>query len=349
MTDWASKAITAALDAHHPDPAEFERQMKLESRNYDEDVIYCRFVNSAGARGIAQLMPQFHPLDVACDPERALPYAANLMVSNLNVAHGDHVFALSYYNAGQGATTRGLAGTLPGWPYAETVKYVSIILQISLDEARRRLTGMPATVPIKLSEVLTKGRSRNGDPYVWGGKLPPSTDCSGFVSWCYNGQVPSFTDAIFDATQRVAVPAPGDIVLYNYYDADQPGVQFPHVALYLDDNTVLDNRSPEGVGVHPQLSRANHTRYYRRLAGVEVDTLSPIPDVPPVPLPTPAPADPRDAQIVTLKAQLDTALTLVGEAYNGDGSVRKALANIRGEIVSLESFLERSATKKGAA
>jgi hypothetical protein len=186
------------------------------------------------------------------------------------------------------------------------VHYVSAILDITIAEAARRLTGKGAVSDnVKLSEVLARARSRIGDPYVWGGKLPPNTDCSGFVAWAYNGKVRSFTDHISDDTVRVDGKdiAPGDIVLYQYADPDQPGVTFPHVALYLSDTEVLDNRYGLGVGVHPQLSRAKATRYYRRLPGVIVDSLTPVAPVTPVQPVVDA------ATLSTIKKTIDDALT----------------------------------------
>lgn len=136
-----------------------------------------------------------------------------------------------------------------------------------------------STVAIKLSEVLARGRSRTGDPYVWDGEVPGAFDCSGFVKYCYNGTLTSFTDTIFGETQRVdgTLVAPGDIVLYEYADTSQPGVRFPHVALYLTDTTVLDARWPMGVGEHEQLARSKATRYYRRAPGVVADTVGGTP------------------------------------------------------------------------
>lgn len=130
----------AAARASGIDEDTFVRQITQES-GWDSDVVHCRQVSSAGAQGIAQIVARFHPTVNPCDPNAALTYAANLMKGNLAASNGDWAIALSRYNAGPGATTQGLSGTLPGWPYAETVRYVSTILQISEDDARRRLTG----------------------------------------------------------------------------------------------------------------------------------------------------------------------------------------------------------------
>lgn len=125
----------------------FVRQITQES-GWASDVIHCQRVSSAGAQGIAQIVARFHPTVNPCDPVAALEYAAQLMRNHLAVWDGDWALALSAYNAGPGATAQGVRGTLDGWPYAETVNYVSTILQISRSEAIARLTGatpMPVT------------------------------------------------------------------------------------------------------------------------------------------------------------------------------------------------------------
>lgn len=118
-----------------------------------------------------------------------------------------------------------------------------------------------------LQRALDRARSRIGDPYVFGGKIPPTTDCSGLVSWAYEGKVRSFTDWIYDDTGPAQSSLPGDIVLYEYNDPDQPGVRFPHVGLWLSDTLTLDNRYPQGVGIHPHVVGAK--RSVRRVPGLE--------------------------------------------------------------------------------
>lgn len=298
---YRAMAREAARGERLPEPR-FETQIGIESVNYNEDVIACRRDSPAGARGIAQLMPVHWKAVNPCDPPAALKYAARLMRGHLDYwlsrGYDDetaYALALSSYNAGRQGTIDGLAGKLAhkGWPYGETVTYLVRIMGYSEAQARAVLTGGSAPVAIKLSEVLERARSRVGDPYVWGGKAPPGMDCSGFVAWAYEGQVPSFTDAILNATERVETPAPGDIVLYEYQDASQPGVRFPHVGLFLDDATTLDARFGHGVGVHGQLPRSQARRYYRRLPGVIVDTLgAPEPPAPP------QPQQPSDAEVI---------------------------------------------------
>lgn len=138
------------------------------------------------------------------------------------------------------------------------------IIALLQQQARRQ-----ASSPLQaaLDRALSRARSRIGDPYVWGGKQPGAFDCSGFVSWAYEGAVPSFTDAIYGSTGPAQSSLPGDIVLYEYHDMSQPGVRFPHVGLWLDEWTTLDCRFPEGCGVHPHVVGA--VRHLRRVPGLD--------------------------------------------------------------------------------
>ena len=193
------------------------------------------------------------------DPARSAKVAAENLAQKWAMYKPDPFKALCAYNWPGGG----------GRPYsaAHEQNY-----RRGLAEAERLLGTTDEAGGLRLSEVLRRACSRIGDPYVWGGKVPGRFDCSGFVSWAYNGAVPSFTDAILSPTVRVEKPAPGDIVLYEYKDDGQPGVRFPHVGLFVSDTVTLDARYGYGVGEHQQLDRSRATRYYRRLPGVVVDT-----------------------------------------------------------------------------
>lgn len=52
------------------------------------------------------------------------------------------------------------------------------------------------------------------------------------------------------------------------------------------------------------------------------------------------------AEKATLQEQLQRAQTLVGEGYNHDGSVRRAIDEMQNQLQALENFLEDNATKK---
>lgn len=77
-------------------PTVFLRQINQES-GFDP------YIKSwAGAKGIAQIVPWWHPGVDPYDPEASLYYAANLMNSHLEHFGGDYAKALAAYNAGRG-------------------------------------------------------------------------------------------------------------------------------------------------------------------------------------------------------------------------------------------------------
>lgn len=134
VVDYRAMARDAARAAGIDEPR-FERQIAQESG-------FNPLAHNAGsdASGIAQIVPKWHPGVDPWDPKEALTYAANLMRRHLDANGGDWALALSSYNAGPTATSDGLAGRLEGWPYLETVRYVARILEISDDQAIRRLS-----------------------------------------------------------------------------------------------------------------------------------------------------------------------------------------------------------------
>lgn len=122
-SEWETKAFAAAQRAGHPNPREFVEQMRWESGNFDPAVITGARRSSAGAIGIAQIMPEVargagvNPLD----PDAALTYAANRMAQNYRT-YGDSERALAEYNMGAGNLRRhGPRGL------AETRAYLDII------------------------------------------------------------------------------------------------------------------------------------------------------------------------------------------------------------------------------
>jgi soluble lytic murein transglycosylase-like protein len=111
--------------------AVFSRQMGLESAGFDPDVIYGRRVSSAGAEGIAQLMPSSYPNVNRLDPIASLNAAAQTMQANLQTFGGDLRKALAAYNAGGGTIQRLVAQLGPDWESglpAETRLYLKELL-----------------------------------------------------------------------------------------------------------------------------------------------------------------------------------------------------------------------------
>lgn len=300
------------------DPDRFVRQIQQES-GFDPDA----HNDGSGADGIAQIVVRWHPTMAGKtrDPYASLDYAAGLMRNHLAVYDGDWALALSCYNAGPGATASGLKGTLAGWPYAETVRYVANILQISQAEARRRLTTVERTpvgdVTALLTRIVELGKTQIGKPYSgpivgqpdsarWGN---PGFDCSSFASWLVSevtgGAIvlPGFTDAIYDRCEWVQSPQPGDLVFYHYPDSSQPGVTYPHMGIWLSPTEVLDARYGRGVGIGPHVTpiQGPDGRYRRTMRPKGLANVAP-PAHPPVQ--PPVGPDPRDARIAELEAQV---------------------------------------------
>ena len=87
--------------------------------------------SSAGALGIAQIVPEFHPGVDPLNVEAALAYSLQLMDSHLAKYGGDWAKALAAYNAGSGTVDRAIRecgaqwiGCLP----EETQNYLNVIL-----------------------------------------------------------------------------------------------------------------------------------------------------------------------------------------------------------------------------
>lgn len=117
--DIASLAREAAA-RHGVDPDLFERLVSAESGGNP------RAVSSAGAMGLAQLMPataQALGVQDPFDPVQNLDGGARYLRSMLD-RFGDPRLAVAAYNAGPGAVQR--YGSVP--PYPETVAYVARVL-----------------------------------------------------------------------------------------------------------------------------------------------------------------------------------------------------------------------------
>ncbi len=116
------KEARRAAQRHGLDPAIFERQINAES-GFAPDVIHGRRRSSAGAQGIAQIMPatargwKVNPLD----PKAALNAAAKNMAAYVR-RYGSYENALRAYNAGPAAIERSKG-------FSETNNYVAKILR----------------------------------------------------------------------------------------------------------------------------------------------------------------------------------------------------------------------------
>ena len=254
------QAARSAAQRAGIDPDLFVRQIRQES-GFDPGA-----GSPAGAQGIAQFMPGT-ARDVATrllgvdestfwgDPNLQLEGAARLMREYLQQYGGDYRKALAAYNAGPGNVQTGRAFELP-----ETQNYLKIILGDE-DQAARLPQGSPLARqdPAK-ADVLGAARAELGKPYAgpivggaeadrWGSV---GWDCSSFVSGVLRKvgvNVTPFTDAAARETVTVASDQarPGDIVFFRYSDPSQPGVEFPHMAIYAGDGKIIDAAYGRGV------------------------------------------------------------------------------------------------------
>ena len=108
----------------------FERQIDQES-GFNPDVVLGRRVSSAGAEGIAQLMPQYYPNVNRTNPQEALVASVRTMQHYLTAHDGDLRKALASYNAGLGRVRSLVDAHGANWEAglpAETKSYLAAIL-----------------------------------------------------------------------------------------------------------------------------------------------------------------------------------------------------------------------------
>lgn len=152
--NWANIAYNAAVNANHPDPHMFVRQMQAESG------LRPGLTSSAGATGIAQIMPSTAKgwgVDPN-DPVASLNAAAKAMNKYLR-QYNDPRKALAAYNAGVGAVAK--YNGVP--PYKETENYIAKILGAQGSPARPGATQAPRSQqaaphqdPVALSNQINR-------------------------------------------------------------------------------------------------------------------------------------------------------------------------------------------------
>jgi cell wall-associated NlpC family hydrolase len=93
-----------------------------------------------------------------------------------------------------------------------------------------------------VATVLAAGRTRLGDPYVWGATGPDSFDCSGLTQWAYahaGVQLPRVAADQWNAGPHITLSElePGDLLFWAT-DLSNPAT-IHHVALYLGGGMML--------------------------------------------------------------------------------------------------------------
>ncbi|MEI6136341.1 MAG: lytic transglycosylase domain-containing protein [Chloroflexota bacterium] len=110
--------------------AMFERQIQQES-GFAPDVVTGQRRSSAGAEGIAQLMPQYYGHVNRLDPAQALQAGAQSMQQYLHTWNGDVRKALASYNAGVARVQSAVTSAGAAWETAlpqETRDYLNAIV-----------------------------------------------------------------------------------------------------------------------------------------------------------------------------------------------------------------------------
>ena len=96
---WLSRIYKA--EARHNMPENLLARLIWQESRYRDDIISGKTISSAGAVGIAQIVPRWHPDVDPLDANASIDYAADYL-SRLKRQFGDWPTALAAYNWGQG-------------------------------------------------------------------------------------------------------------------------------------------------------------------------------------------------------------------------------------------------------
>ncbi|MBE0470978.1 MAG: lytic transglycosylase domain-containing protein [Methyloprofundus sp.] len=96
---WA--AIFDATEKNLGMPQHLLVRVAWQESRFRTDIISCQKDSPAGARGIMQIVPRWHPNAEPCNPALAIPYAGAYL-HTLKQRFGDWEKALAAYNWGQG-------------------------------------------------------------------------------------------------------------------------------------------------------------------------------------------------------------------------------------------------------
>lgn len=88
-------------EKYHRMPENLLARLIYQESRYRKDIITGKTVSSAGAMGIAQIVPKWHPDVDPLNPEQSIHYAAKYL-SQLQRQFGDWPTALAAYNWGPG-------------------------------------------------------------------------------------------------------------------------------------------------------------------------------------------------------------------------------------------------------
>jgi hypothetical protein len=134
----------------------FERQIQQESA-FEPEVVFGYRKSSAGAEGIAQLMPQYYANVDRTDPRASLIAGAQSMREYLEVFGGDVRKAMASYNAGLGTVQSLVRAHGAQWERGlpeETRSYLAAILgparpRVDATNNDPRASGAPGTTEVR--------------------------------------------------------------------------------------------------------------------------------------------------------------------------------------------------------
>lgn len=144
LSDWKKRAqLTAGADTYnylmgllnaaedtYGIPRDLLARQAYQESHFRPDIINGTTVSPAGALGLMQIVPAYHPTADPLNVPAAITYAAGFLRSLYN-QFGSWALALAAYNAGPGNVAK-YGNTVP--PFAETQAYVSSILGDVNDE-----------------------------------------------------------------------------------------------------------------------------------------------------------------------------------------------------------------------
>ncbi len=187
----------------------FERQIQQES-GFAPDVVFGLRKSSAGAEGIAQLMPQFYPSVNRTDPQASLLAGARSMDHYLGAWDGDVRKALASYNAGLGKVRQVVAAHGERWETAlplETRQYLSAIVGDMRPVFARPASGVASTA------AVFGGRGPGGVLTMPVDRTGSRSTAGGLDLFAVEG---SAVRAPADGTVRVAAGAEGSVVTIDH-------------------------------------------------------------------------------------------------------------------------------------
>lgn len=125
----AYKPMLLAVEDQLAMPRYLLARLAWQESRFRADIINGQTVSAAGALGIMQIVPRWHPSmtrEACLSPSRAIAYAGNYL-AQLKRQFGTWELALKAYNWGPGNLAKWLAGTIQGEP-TETARYSAEIL-----------------------------------------------------------------------------------------------------------------------------------------------------------------------------------------------------------------------------